>query len=92
MNTQGDNESLAALVALEAKGARSTAATHAENVLIIYFGPGAAISIGPACLLDNFEEGIGVLLVDADVNVVTHSVELAVMRTDSSIKVVQQTW
>ena len=92
VHTQGDNESLAGIVALEAKGAGSTTATHGKNVLIIHFGPGAAISIVEAGLLDDFEEGIGVGLVDADGDVVTHSVESPVMSTDSLIKVMEQTW
>ena len=93
VHTQGDDEPLA-IAGFEAKGPGSTAATHGENVFVVHFGPGAAVGIVPASLLDEFEEGIGVGLIDADGNVVTHSVEFQVMSVYSSrIEVlVQQTW
>ena len=91
VHTQGDNEELVG-VGQEAKGTGSTTATHGENVFVVDFRPGAAIGIVPAGLLDDPEAGIGVGLVDAGGNCVTHSVELPGVSPHSVMKARQRTW
>ena len=78
VHTQGDDEVLVG-VWLEAKGARSATATHVEDAFIVHFGPAAPVGIVPAGLFDNSEEGIGVGLVDADGNLVTHSAKSTIL-------------
>ena len=72
MNTQGDDEVLAA-VAQEAKGTRGAACVHGEDVGTVGFTPGiAAVGTLEGGLLDDAEECVGVGLEDLSGDGVSH--------------------
>jgi hypothetical protein len=72
VHAERDEEGFLALLGLEAQHARGAAAAHGESQDAVLLGPLGAVGVVPAALLHDVEEGVGVGLVDADLDGVGH--------------------
>ena len=72
MHAEGDNEALA-IVGHEAKSPRGSAVIHGESIFVVGHGPG---SFGEDGHFSNVKVDVGVVLVDAGSDFVTHSIIL----------------
>lgn len=82
VNTNSDDDVLGPFVGSEAESARGTAVTHFEDVLAVDLRPS---SIVPDGLLDDTEEGVGVLLMDANRNRVRHDCLVKVCKVSTRV-------
>lgn len=76
VDAHGDEEGLLALLRLEAEHARGAAVAHGQGVDAVVLAPLGALGVVPAALLHDVEVGVGVALVDADLDGVRHSVKV----------------